>query len=199
MSVSVIADALASTVKYFEDFPELASKAMSVTLNQVSSREALPLIRKEMRSQVNFPKGYLEMPDRLFVARKANKQSLETVIRGRDQATSLARFRAPGQDVTNTRGRGVRVQVSRGQTAVMRRAFLVKLRNGNMGLAIRLKPGEQIRNTTGAKSLENNVYLLYGPSVDQVFRTVAGDVAPDVLESVTREFFRQFARMSFNG
>lgn len=198
MSVSVIADALKSTVRYFEDFPDLATKAMSMTLNQVSAREALPLIRKEMRDQVNFPKGYLERVDRLAVVRKANKRSLEAVIRGRDQATSLARFRAPGQTPQNTRGRGVRVQIQRGQTAVMRRAFLVTLRNGNMGLAVRLKPGEQLRNSTGAKSLENNVYLLYGPSVDQVFRTVAGDVTPEIVQSVTREFFRQFARMSFN-
>jgi hypothetical protein len=36
----------------------------------------------------------------------------------------------------------------------------------------------------------SNVYLLYGPSVDQVFRTVAGEVAPDALNFLEDEFFR---------
>jgi hypothetical protein len=33
---------------------------------------------------------------------------------------------------------------------------------------------------------------LYGPSVDQVFRSVAVDIAPVILESLALEFLRQF-------
>ena len=196
MSVSVIADALSDVADYFEKLPEVATQAAALAINTVSQRQALPAIRKEMRDQLNFPEGYLETQDRLSVVRKASKNVLSATIRGRDRATSLARFRIGGQTPANTRGRGVRLQVKRGQTRVLRKAFLVNLRGGNTGLAVRLKPGESLSNSTGAVQLAENVYLLYGPSVDQVFQTVSADVAPSVLDSVTNEFFRQLARLS---
>ena len=196
MSVSVIADALGDAARYFEQLPEIAPQAAALAINTVSQREALPMIRSEMREQLEFPQGYLETKDRLAIVRKATKGALQATIRGRDRATSLARFRVGGQNPANTRGRGVRVQLKRGQTRLMRKGFLVNLRGGNMGLAVRLKPGESLQNSTGAVELANNVYLLYGPSVDQVFRTVSGDVAPNVLDSVANEFFRQLSRLS---
>lgn len=196
MSVSVIAEALSEVADYFEKLPEVATQAAALAINTVSQREALPMIRSEMRDQLNFPEGYLETGNRLSVVRKATRNTLSATIRGRDRATSLARFRTGGQTPVNTRGRGVRLQVKRGQTRVLRKAFLVKLRGGNIGLAVRLKPGESLANSTGAVEIFENVYLLYGPSVDQVFRTVADDVGPNVLDSVTTEFFRQFARLS---
>lgn len=196
MSVSVIANALGEVADYFEKLPELATQAAALAINTVSQREALPMIRREMRDQLDFPEGYLESKDRLSVVRKATRNTLSATIRGRDRATSLARFRIGGQNPANTRGRGVRLQVKRGQTRVLRKAFLINLRGGNTGLAVRLKPGESLKNSSGAVELANNVYLLYGPSVDQVFQTVSGDVAPNVLDSVTNEFLRQLARLS---
>jgi hypothetical protein len=44
--------------------------------------------------------------------------------------------------------------------------------------------------------LADNVYLLYGPSVDQVFRLVADDRADDLAEMVENQFYRQFARLT---
>jgi hypothetical protein len=37
--------------------------------------------------------------------------------------------------------------------------------------------------------------LLYGPSVDQVFRTVAVDISPPLLDNLQSEFLRQFQRL----
>ena len=54
----------------------------------------------------------------------------------------------------------------------------------------------KLSNSSAAKLLSNNVYLLYGPSVDQVFRSVADDKTPKILSDVTAEFLRQFARLS---
>jgi hypothetical protein len=196
MTVAVIANALAETQRFFEQMPDIAEQAAVFAINTVATREALPEIRKTMRSQIEFPGGYLESGDRLTVARKAAKGRMEAVIRGRDRATSLARFRAPGQTPQNTRGFPIKLAVKRGQTALVKRGFLVTLRNGNIGLAVRLKKGETLKNSDKAVQLANNVYLLYGPSVDQVFRSVAGDVAPAIKDSVTTEFFRQFARLT---
>ena len=69
---------------------------------------------------------------------------------------------------------------------------------GNMGLAIRLKPGERLANTQGAVRLTrgnrpgDNVWLLYGPSVNQVLRDVATRDTPAILRNVSLEFLRQW-------
>lgn len=201
MSVSVIAEALGDVQRYFEQLPEIAMQAATMAINSTAERKALPDIRAEMREQLSFPSGYLEGSDgsgkkRLSVSRKASKGNPSAAISGRDRATSLARFRMPGQDAKNTRNLGVRVRVKPGYTRTLKKAFLITLRNGNMGLAVRLKPGDKLANSSAAKLLSNNVYLLYGPSVDQVFRSVATDVTPEVLSDVTSEFLRQFARLS---
>ncbi len=88
----------------------------------------------------------------------------------------------------------------------MRKAFIMNLKNGNKGLAVRLKAGETPRNTDNAVRLSNTdtsrdaaVWLFYGPSVDQVFKGVADDVTPDIQRGLTREFFRQFIRLSGRG
>lgn len=186
-------EALTEVRKYFEQLPEIAEHAAVLAINETVSREGMTMIKRDMRDQINFPAGYLET--RLQVSRKAGRGALSAAIRGRDRATSLARF-AAGQTPDNTRGRGVRVSVKKGRTEHLQRAFLVRLRNGNIGLAVRLKDGESIRNTTRAVELQKNVYLLYGPSVDQVFKDVAVDNYDDLLGMVTNKFLRQFARLS---
>ena len=67
-----------------------------------------------------------------------------------------------------------------------------------MGLAIRLKPGETLDNKTQAATVKlgPNVYLLYGPSVEQVFANVAEARVPEITNQVSNQFFRQFARLS---
>ena len=197
MSVKITAAALVSTASFFESLPDIAEQAMGIAINQVAERDGLALLKRDMRDQVDFPNGYLE-GGRLRVVRRAARGSLEAVIRGRDRATSLARF-ARGQSPGNTKGRGVRVTVRGGRTQTLKKAFLVNLRNGNTGLAVRLKAGDTLRNSQAAVRLADNVYLLYGPSVDQVFRGVADDRAGDISNMVTKQFFRQFDRITRRG
>ena len=79
----------------------------------------------------------------------------------------------------------------------MGKAFLVKLKNGNMGLATRDKA--LIDRAYKPVMLDRGVYLLYGPSVDQVVRTVAEDALPNIGDKVFDEFLRQFARVTRRG
>ena len=194
MTVSIISDGLSEYVRYFEQLPAAAEQAAVLAVNQVAERDGLAVFRREMTKQVNFPKGYLN-GDRLRAGRKASRGAIEASIRGRDRPTSLARF-AAGQTPENTRGRGVRVSVKSGQTRKLPRAFLVNLRNGNIGLAVRLKPGETLSRSEKAVKLSDNLYLLYGPSVDQVFKGVAEDTAPEITRMLSNQFLRQFARLS---
>lgn len=194
MSALIVATGLKEMSRFFEALPDIAEEAAVLAINDTVQREGLTLIKKDMRDQVNFPAGYLE-GDRLKPTRFAGRGKLEAVIRGRDRPTSLARF-AEGQTPANTRGQGVRVRVKRGQTEVLRKAFLVNLRNGNIGLAVRVKGGESLRNTESAVRLADNLWLLYGPSVDQVLQGVAVDRADEIIDIVGQKFLRQFGRLS---
>lgn len=148
-----------------------------------------------IRAQVNFPPSYLNPKGgRLVVTQRATSTKLEARIRGRDRPTSLARF-ASG----STRG-PVRLEVKPGLSKFVRRAFLIKLRSGNsdintrsnLGLAIRLKDGETLQNKRTQVKIARGLYLLYGPSVNQVFEAVAKAEAEgrEIGDEFEREFFR---------
>lgn len=198
MTAFIVASGIQQMTQYLEQFPAAMLDAATMAINEVAGGSGLTALRKDMRAQVNFPSGYLES-DRLKMRRRASSGNLEAVISGRDRATSLARF-AAGQTPANTRGRGVRVGIKPGRSKNLgKRAFLLTLKNGNRGLAIRLKPGERLKSSGSAIELEQNVYLLYGPSVDQVFRGVAEDNSPLIAEMVTRRFLHHFARAISRG
>ena len=57
------------------------------------------------------------------------------------------------------------------------------------------RPGETLANKRNVRRMEKGLYLLYGPSVDQVFRAadgsgVATDKAPVLANQLEREFLR---------
>ncbi len=193
MSYTIRGEFLSEVREFFVQMPEIATKAASLALNQVAERQAVPMIRREAEAQIAFPKGYLDNQDRLGITRKSHPGRLEVIITARDRATSLARF-APAQTPKNTRGRGVTVQVKKGRAKTMKKAFLVNLRNGNVGLATR--DPKLIARAYKPVVLARGVYLLYAPSVDQVVKTVAVEALPDIGNLVSKEFFRQFTRLS---
>jgi hypothetical protein len=204
MTVGVDVFALDDAIDYFTRVPEVSARAARLALNGVAKRGGMRLARDAILDQIAFPKDYLT-GDRLAVTQFATEKSLETVISARKRATSLARF-AQGQPIGSKAKLGVRVTVGKGNATVLRDAWLVRLRKGasmsednyNVGLAVRLKPGERLSNKVSAHKswlIPNAVALLYGPSVDQVFRDVAGDIAKPVADLVAAEFFRQFDRL----
>lgn len=144
---------------------------------------------RDMRKQIAFPARYLS--SRLQVSKKASGRSLQAVITGRDRPTSLARFASNKDPAAARRRGGVSVTVSPGQTRFMAGAFLMRLKGGNLGLAIRLKEGDSLRNKRQVAKAGKGLYILYGPSVDQVFRAVADErAAPDAADFLEREFLR---------
>lgn len=205
MSTLIDYEALTGLEEFIGAFPEATKTAARIALNDVAEGEGLAVYRKAIMDQIDYEDGYLTS-DRLGVTNRATDSDLAVTISGRQRATSLARF-AKGQSVQSTARKGVKVRVKRGGAAqLMERAWLVRLNRGssqsrdnfNIGLAIRLEPGERLRNKREVRSvqLDQNVYLLYGPSVDQIFRDVAVTDTPPVLAKVGDEFFRQFFRLT---
>jgi hypothetical protein len=172
-----------------EDATTKARQAVNKATDRARARSA-----KAIAEQVAFPSGYLApSKGRLTVSKKASNSDLEGRVRGQSRPTMLARFmKGPAPQ----RGQsGVTVEVDHGRAVFMPKAFTIKLKGAsetqhNLGIAVRLKPGETLRNK--AKKIRNSrgLYVLYGPSVDQAFRLVAQDESPDTAEFLEKEFSR---------
>lgn len=200
MKLDIEFAAIEGLVDHIEAFPRASREAARIALNDVAEGDGLAILRAAVEKQVAFPAGYLN-DERLGITKPARDSDLSVVITGRQRATSLARF-AQGQTVSSTHRAGVTVMVKPGSARRLAKAWLVNLKRGNadggnIGLAVRLKPGDTLRNKreTSGISLDTNVHLLYGPSVDQVFRDVALDETPAILALVEREYYRQFFRL----
>lgn len=167
-----------------EAIPEEIRLAAMRAVNKTADR-ARTAAAREIRRQVNFPARYLTSEGRLQVTKRANRKDLEARVTARQAPTSLARFISG----TPKRGQGVSVQVKPGAARYIRRGFAMKLKNNNVGLAIRTEGGPP----SGAykpKKINDNLWLVYGPSIDQVFRTVAEDVSEPMADYLEAEFNR---------
>lgn len=201
--MKVEVNAIKALSDFIEAAPELTRKSASLAMNTIIPRRGMKRYKDAMRSQIAFPAGYLDEAEKFGVTRFATPTSLEAHITARQRPTSLARF-ASG----SLNGEGATVRVKKGRTTRLKRAFMVRLRAGtaldndnfNLGLAVRIPGGAAaIRNKTDKGrmvQLAKDVFLLYGPSVDQVFRGVSVTETPHVLNEIETEFYRQFARLA---
>jgi hypothetical protein len=180
-----------SGLKSLDDLPADVLKKAQMAVNATTRRGQRDSARA-MERQVRFPRGYLTGKNgRLTVSKVAKGKELEGRVRGRDRPTSLARFmigpvRTGGQGAA--RAKGVTVEVKPGLAKRMPSAFAIKLKNNNIGLAIRTRNGRA--PSMGAKLLSKGLYLMYGPSVDQVFVETRKQVSGDLEEFMEREFLR---------
>lgn len=189
-------------VETLREIKELAPRvkfAAAQAINKVARDQRAEAARR-ITSQVNLPKSYVSPSGgRLTVSQQAQRTSLEARITARGRPTSLARFSkgSPGKA-------GVTVEVKPGQSSYMRRAFLIRLPQGstltdsrfNLGLAIRLRPGERLDNKVRQVKLDKGLYLLYGPSVQQVFLDNSGKGVADDLAEPTADYLEaEFARL----
>lgn len=173
-----------------------AVQAINRTLATTRTESAARILR-----QINFPESYLNPGSkRLFVSRLATRGKPEGAITARRRPTSLARFVTGSLSDKQV---GVKVRVKKGgRTEDLKRAFVIRLNSGtdtkgNFGLAVRLRRGETLRNRATATKMANGLYLLYGPSVQQVFldnqgEGVAADMAPIAADKLADEFQRLF-------
>lgn len=181
-----------SALRDLEQIPAAIKRAAYQAVNKTADRTRTRMARR-MREQVAFPASYLSGTNsRLTVTERARADSVQATITGRFRATSLATF---AKNRTPNRKGGARVEVAPGFAKLMRRAFIIRLRSGaselgNLGLAIRLKPGERIENKHKVVHMKGGLALLYGASVDQLMRTVAPEEAPEAEEFLEQEFLR---------
>lgn len=180
------------------------TKALTMTLNRAADRFRTRA-DKAIRSEVNFPASYLRpSTGRLKVSKYSTAKALEAIVSGRVEATSLARFSTSRSLTPGKKPRGGKIAVrvkKKGPAKKIPRAFLIRLNNDNIGLAVRQKDGTKPPGAYKPKHIGNNVYLLYGPSVDQALvAATSGDgvarrLSPEIEEFIATEFPRQLARL----
>lgn len=202
--MKVEVSAIAALNDFLEAAPETSRKAASLAMNTIIPRKGMTRYKKAMKSQIAFPAGYLDETEKFGVTRYATPGLLEVVISARQRPTSLARFATGGVPG----GEGLRLKVKAGRSVSLKKAFLVRLRAGtmlsgenfNLGVAVRIPGGNAAvrgkKDTSRMVRLSKDVFLLYGPSVDQVFRSVSVTETPVVLNEIEQEFYRQFGRLS---
>jgi len=176
--------------------PEKVALAAQRAINKIADR-ARTRADKAIRTQIAFPARYLgPASKRLWVQTKASRANLEAVVRGQGRPTSLARFSrakalAPGKRHKDGK---VDVTVQPGSTKYIRRAFIMRLKNGNEGLAVRTSGGPPV-GAYRPKPITDRLWLLYGPSVDQALISarqsgIYEDLSLDTLDALEAEFFR---------
>lgn len=193
-----MSDAFVIAVQGLNELPSEPSKQIAENavkaINRTLERSRAAAARR-IRQQTAFSAGYLSRQDRLGITKKAQRSDLEGVITGRHRPTSLAQFARGGRAVGRRRT-AVRVEVKPGLVQRLDKAFFVNLRtgntdsNGNLGLAIRLPAGKRPDRAYKPTLIGKNLWLLYGPSIDQVFDDVAQDISPDAADFLEGEFVR---------
>jgi hypothetical protein len=188
-----------------ERFPREASKAAKLAINDTLDH-GRTMAKRQIMSEVNLPASYLDgksSEGRRLATRKVVRlgQEISGSIIGRRRPTSLYRYEARQLYAPAQKGgrkkQGVSVKVDR-TTKRIPKAFIMNLKGGNHGVAIRLPKGQKPNRRWNGKPLyknnTQNVYLLYGPSVNQVFDDVAEEIRPELNTYLGREFQRQLSR-----
>ncbi len=190
--------------RYFLSLPAAARASAALAIN-ASAKWAARDASRRIRLQVALPRNYIgdaSNPDaKLRIRKTATGADLEAVLSAAQRPVSLARFVAGNTPIGRNRGQ-VHLRVKPGRSTTIPGAFLIRLPAGqrfdethfNLGLALRLKPGERVRNKHTMQAIAKGLVLLYGPSIDQIFQTVREDIAPGTAQQAVSEFLRQFAR-----
>lgn len=199
---------LDEVIKSLKGLEETKQQAAALAVNS-TARFGFAEASRGIRSDVNLATSYIgtaNAGNRLKITKLASAEDTEAKIFAKGRATSLARY---SRDATPGKV-GVTVNVGKRSGAKkIPKAFAVKLKRGaslsedqyNVGVALRLKNGEPVRNKSrmkqfGESGKKSTLYLLYAPSVSQVFEEVAVEIEPKVSSFLQREFLRQFERLN---
>lgn len=208
MTIDIDIRGLANLERFVSKASPEFRKALPLAIND-TLRYAGRTGSSDIRDQINVGRNYIgdarSKDAKLRITRYASANNPEGVLAARDNAVSLARF-AVGKPTFGRTKRGPKVRVKTGSGGeTIRRGFFVKLPANssaieagfNLGLAVRLKPGEKIDNKrVNAKPLANGVFLLYGPSVAQVFQSVGDDIQDPVASYLVSQVLRQVERLA---
>lgn len=202
---------------YIAELPAQTQKAAdlaTIDATRFAFRESSKAIRSQVRLSPEYIGNAERGGNRLTIKYDQQGDVRIGVVEGVKRAVSLSRFLTSGPVFGGKTPARIRVKPNGRTTTTIKVTggdrseapmFAVRLSRGksltedsfNVGLAVRLRPGEQaVARKEDLTPLSPNVYLLYGPSVNQVFYDVAPAISDSVAGNLQDSFLRQFARLT---
>jgi hypothetical protein len=182
--------------EFTDGLNEKANKAASMSIND-SARYGHKLLKNDIMRRINVPSSYIgsTTSGRMSITQYAKPGHKIAEITARRRGTSLNRFLLRGA----VKG-SVRVSVRPGSVSKIDKAFVMRLRNGNKGIAQRVAGNpDKHPKSNGAVKIGKGLFLLYGPSISQVMNTVVTEekyIQKDIGNHLEQEFNRQFNRLT---
>lgn len=178
--------------RYIARLGDGANKAAVMAVNDTADW-ARTRIKRQMQAEVTLAESAFANRQ-FYVSRRANTADLQAVLTASRQPYSLSRFKVGDVGFGPSAG-PVKVRIKAGGSTVnLKRAFYVRAPNGAVGIAVRSK--QPLDNSRGARRIKGtDVYVLFGPSPDQLMRRLAPASVPDVENYLNREFSRQIVRV----
>lgn len=205
-NISITVEGLDDLADTFEQFPQQAAEAARRAVNYAADRFARRTANG-IKSELNLGSTQLynasnPRGSRIKV-RRATMDVLTATVSASSAPMLLSNF---ATNIPRGRGRGVKavspiVMVSPGSSQKLNNAFYVQAKNGTWLIAVRLKPGESLRNKKSGRTYplrkgDPSTSVLYGPSLDQAFRVKADDNLSQIGTDVRSEFLRQMEVLS---
>lgn len=178
--------------------PEVAAEAAKLAVGD-AAEWGRNLSKREMVSAVNLPADALA-GRRFRISQRPTTANPEAVISADNNPLGLSRF------VVSQKARGaahpkVRILVG-GATKSFSDpdikgsySFLIPTPGGADGVGLALRTKEPLRNSQAARKIGRDLYLLSGPSVNQMFGQLMPTIVPRVEAKLQTEFARQYERL----
>lgn len=145
---------------------------------------------KRVTKDVNWPAGYINQKTLSFKPARS-LASGGAAISARTRPSTMTRFALSGQKMRDKNG--LRFEVNKGSQKTLKNAFFFGGKTVNMLVAMREDKYFELPNTSANKYVWNGLVFLYGPSVDQVFKTHRdgnGGIADQALDKLEAAFAR---------
>jgi hypothetical protein len=190
--ITVASGAIAGLENALARFPVAAKQAAVLAVNDTVDWSKTQ-IKAGIKQQVNLPEDSIT-PARFGIRQRATSGRLEAVLSASNAPLGLIRF------VTSARVRGaknIRVRIKpRGKEQVLDKAFLIPTPGapGAFALAIRA-PGGLSKSRAARRIPGTDIYILSGPSPNQLLGNLAPALVPQIETRLSREWQRQFARL----
>lgn len=203
----VTTEGLAEIAQDFEDFPKKAALAGRIAVNYAAdkfARRSSDDIQKNLRLGSRAVYNASNQRRSGIRVEKAKLDNLTAVVSASSEPLPLGKFATNVPRGRIRRGVSPVVMVKPGAGAEMKGAFYVRVKNGTVLIAIRLKAGESVRNKTANRTYplrktDPSVVTMYGPSLDQAFKRNLDSFVPQINNDIRLEFNRQLTRLLANG
>lgn len=202
----VTTEGLDDLAQDFEDFPKQSARAAQIAVNYAAdrfARRSSDKIQKNLRLGSSAVYNASNQRKSGIRVSPAKLDTLTAVVSASSAPLPLSKYATNAPNGRPPRGLSPIVAVKPDSRQTMAGAFFVRVKNGSVLIALRLKPGETVRRRTSGRTYplrkgDNSVVTLYGPSLDQAFRVEAEEFLPQISNDVRAEFTRQLTRLLAN-